>query len=59
MGALSTLVSQSGIAGLEWQNLIMFALGGGLIYLAVRKGFEPLLLIPIGSGRFSRICRTR
>src|SRR5512139_1130723 len=28
----------------------MFAVGGLLIYLAVRKGFEPLLLIPIGFG---------
>ncbi|MDX2438285.1 MAG: sodium ion-translocating decarboxylase subunit beta, partial [Acidobacteriota bacterium] len=50
MGALSTLLSQSGFAALEWQNLVMFALGGGLIYLAVRRGFEPLLLIPIGFG---------
>ncbi len=50
MGALSTLLSQSGFAALGWQNLVMFALGGGLIYLAVRKGFEPLLLIPIGFG---------
>ena len=50
MGALSTLLVQSGFADLGWQNLVMFALGGGLIYLAVRKGFEPLLLIPIGFG---------
>ncbi|MBN2658585.1 MAG: sodium ion-translocating decarboxylase subunit beta [Spirochaetales bacterium] len=31
-------------------NLIMIAVGILLLYLAVRKGFEPLLLIPIGFG---------
>ena len=28
----------------------MFVMGGVLIYLAIRKGYEPLLLIPIGFG---------
>jgi sodium ion-translocating decarboxylase beta subunit len=28
----------------------MFAVGGLLVYLAIRKGYEPLLLIPIGFG---------
>jgi oxaloacetate decarboxylase beta subunit len=50
MSAVNTLLAQSGFAGLEWQNLVMWAIGGLLIYLAVRKGFEPLLLIPIGFG---------
>ncbi|HSO23262.1 MAG TPA: sodium ion-translocating decarboxylase subunit beta [Chondromyces sp.] len=50
MGALSTLLAQSGFAGLSWQNLVMFAIGGTLILLAIRKGYEPLLLIPIGFG---------
>ena len=50
MHALTTLLAQSGFAGLSWQNLLMFAVGGTLIYLAVRKGYEPLLLIPIGFG---------
>ena len=50
MDALSTLVQHSGFAGATWQNLVMFAIGGTLIYLAVRKGYEPLLLIPIGFG---------
>jgi len=40
----------SGFAGLTWQNLLMFAIGGLLIYLAIRKSYEPLLLIPIGFG---------
>jgi sodium ion-translocating decarboxylase beta subunit len=50
MGALTSLVAQSGFAGLAWQNVVMFAVGGVLIYLAIRKGYEPLLLIPIGFG---------
>jgi oxaloacetate decarboxylase beta subunit len=50
MEAFATLLASSGFAGLTWQNLVMFAVGGTLIYLAVRKGYEPLLLIPIGFG---------
>ena len=50
MDALLTLVRGSGFANLGWQNLVMFAVGGVLIYLAVRKNYEPLLLIPIGFG---------
>ncbi len=50
MEALRTLYLSSGFAGLSWQNLVMFAVGGVLIWLAVRKGFEPLLLVPIGFG---------
>jgi oxaloacetate decarboxylase beta subunit len=50
MDALAALVSQSGLASLSWQNGVMFAVGGTLIYLAIRRGYEPLLLIPIGFG---------
>ncbi len=35
---------------LEWQNVVMFLIGALLIFLAVRKNYEPLLLIPIGFG---------
>jgi hypothetical protein len=31
---------------LEWQNGVMFIVGGILITLAIRKNFEPLLLVP-------------
>jgi carboxybiotin decarboxylase len=44
------LISQAGILKLAPQNAIMFLIGGLLIYLAVKKDFEPLLLIPIGFG---------
>jgi len=50
MDGLKTLVTSSGFAGLEWQNLVMFVIGGVLIYLAIKKKYEPLLLIPIGFG---------
>ncbi|MBO4546786.1 MAG: sodium ion-translocating decarboxylase subunit beta [Treponema sp.] len=33
-----------------WQKLLMIAIGFLIVYLAVGKGFEPLLLIPIGFG---------
>ncbi|HSD26540.1 MAG TPA: sodium ion-translocating decarboxylase subunit beta [Vicinamibacteria bacterium] len=50
MQVLTTLFTQSGFRALTWQNFVMFAVGGLLIYLAVRKDYEPLLLIPIGFG---------
>ena len=33
-----------------WQLLVMYAIVAVLIYLAIVKGFEPLLLLPIGFG---------
>lgn len=39
-----------GIVNLELGNLIMFAVGGILIYLAIAKEYEPMLLLPIGFG---------
>ena len=50
MDALQTLLEKSGFANLTWQNLVMFAVGGVLIFLAIKKKYEPLLLIPIGFG---------
>ncbi|MCF7811780.1 sodium ion-translocating decarboxylase subunit beta, partial [bacterium] len=50
MEILGTLLESSGFANLHWTNLIMFIIGGVLIYLAITKEFEPLLLIPIGFG---------
>lgn len=53
MEILQKLFESSGFAGdasLAWQNIAMFLIGGTLITLAVKKNFEPLLLIPIGFG---------
>ncbi len=35
---------------LTWQNLVMMSVGGVLIYLAIAKDYEPVLLLPIGFG---------
>lgn len=39
-----------GIIHFDWQFLIMYVIGGVLIYLAIAKDFEPTLLLPIGFG---------
>ncbi len=38
------------IRSLQWQNFVMMAIGGVLIYLAIAKDYEPVLLLPIGFG---------
>ena len=35
---------------MDWRYLIMWAIGGILIYLAIKKDMEPTLLLPIGFG---------
>jgi sodium ion-translocating decarboxylase, beta subunit len=40
----------SGIAHLAWGNLLMIVVGCVFVYLAITRGFEPLLLVPIGFG---------
>ena len=50
MEELLKLLSQSGFAHLGWGNWVMFALSAVLVFLAVKKEFEPLLLIPIAFG---------
>ncbi|RVT46111.1 sodium ion-translocating decarboxylase subunit beta [Rheinheimera sediminis] len=50
MDALLTLIDSTGLVHLTWPALVMMAVGFLLLYLAIAKGFEPLLLIPIGFG---------
>jgi oxaloacetate decarboxylase beta subunit len=50
MWDLIELVRESGFAALDLRNVAMFAISGVLIYLAIAKKYEPLLLIPIGFG---------
>ncbi len=40
----------TGFAQLNWGMIFMWVILGGLFYLAVVKGFEPLLLVPIALG---------
>lgn len=46
--ALYTMLT--GITALTLGQLVMIAVGGLLIYLAISKGYEPMLLLPIGFG---------
>jgi carboxybiotin decarboxylase len=39
-----------GVKTLTFQQIMMFVVGGVLIYLAIKKEFEPMLLLPIGFG---------
>jgi oxaloacetate decarboxylase beta subunit len=48
--ALKGLIVQSGFGGLTMGNIIMLIVGLVLLYLAIGKGFEPLLLVPISFG---------
>jgi len=48
--ALVTIWETSGFAALSWQHLLMIMIACVLIYLAIVKKFEPLLLLPIAFG---------
>lgn len=39
-----------GVQALTWQQVVMYAVGILLIYLAIEKGYEPSLLLPMGFG---------
>lgn len=39
-----------GLLNVSFGNIIMFIIGGTLIYLAIKKDYEPMLLLPIGFG---------
>lgn len=45
-----TLWTGSGLFNIEIGQVVMIAIGFLLLFLAIRKGFEPLLLVPIGFG---------
>ncbi len=40
----------AGLMAVTWQSVLMMAVGGLLIYLAIAKEYEPMLLLPIGVG---------
>lgn len=50
MDLIQTLIQEGGFLNISWQNLVMFTVSGILIYLAITRGYEPLLLIPISFG---------
>lgn len=50
MEKLINLWQSTGLYHMEFGQLVMIAVGLGLLWLAIKKGFEPLLLVPIGFG---------
>ncbi len=47
---LENLVEQTAFLNLTWGNLVMIGVACIFLYLAIRHGFEPLLLVPIAFG---------
>ena len=50
MESLGEVLQSTGFAQLHWQMMVMWIIIGVLVYLAVVKQFEPLLLVPISLG---------
>ncbi len=50
LDAIKTLLQDSGFAAITWQHCVMIFLACVLVYLAIVKKFEPLLLLPIAFG---------
>lgn len=50
MESIDSLVATSGFASITPQGLLMLAISCGLMYLAIAKKYEPLLLLPIAFG---------
>ncbi|WP_071141899.1 sodium ion-translocating glutaconyl-CoA decarboxylase subunit beta [Acidaminococcus timonensis] len=48
--ALTSVITDSGFVAFTWGNAVMMLVGCILLYLAIAKGFEPLLLSPIAFG---------
>ena len=51
--SLKSLWESTGVyQGTNWQNYVMIIISFVLFYLAIKKGFEPLLMLPIAFGMF-------
>ena len=50
METITDILVNSGFGQVQWQQLVMLLISMVLIYLAVAKGYEPLLLLPIAFG---------
>jgi carboxybiotin decarboxylase len=50
MDAVTTLLASTGLANFTLGQVVMMLVGFSLLYLAIARGFEPLLLLPIGFG---------
>ena len=50
LGGILLSVLLETVSLLRWQHVVMWAIGGILIYLAIRRKMEPALLLPMGFG---------
>lgn len=50
LDAIVGIYKSSGLSNLGWQNYVMIAISCFLLYLAIKKQYEPLLLLPIAFG---------
>ncbi|HIE98032.1 MAG TPA: sodium ion-translocating decarboxylase subunit beta [Planctomycetes bacterium] len=50
MSNLLDFLGTTGFVSITWENLIMILVGIVFIFLAIKKDYEPLLLVPIGMG---------
>lgn len=48
--SLQELILSTGLANMSWETMVMIAISLVLIYLAIVKQYEPLLLLPIAFG---------
>lgn len=47
---ISTFWQFTGFYNCQWENIVMLCVGCFFVWLAIKKNFEPLLLVPIGFG---------
>lgn len=47
---INNFIQSMGIVNMDWRQLVMILIACLLLYLAIAKGFEPLLLVPIAFG---------
>lgn len=50
MEMLNEFLNGTGFAAMTWQEAVMLIVACFLLYLAINKGYEPLLLLPISFG---------
>ena len=50
LNSVVSLYKSSGLSVLDWQNYVMIGIAIVLMYLAIKKQYEPLLLLPIAFG---------
>lgn len=48
--AVIEFLQSTGFVAITWQQMVMMAIAFVFLYLAIKKGFEPLLLVPIAFG---------